>query len=201
MTTPPNEALGGRLPLFEPTHLTEAQRALFDRLKATWITYADKTGVQATTEDGRLIGPFNPFLLHPEVTEKLSAFQVAEAANTTLPPRAREVVVIITGAIWQADYELYAQLNVAKKTGLSTTAIAALATGEIPEDLTDPEKIAARVARDLMTRHRIDEDLYHEAEQAFGPVGLFDLTAVMGVYQTVCSMLALFEVPAPNRDG
>jgi 4-carboxymuconolactone decarboxylase len=195
--TEPSQSLGGRLPLFDPAHLTDAQQGLFDKLNATWINYADQSGVQATTDDGRLIGPFNPFLLHPEVTEKLSDFQVAEQAHTTLPPRAREVVVIVTGAVWRADYELYAQLNVARKTGLSNEAIAALAKGDIPEELSDSEKIAARVARDLLTRRRVDDDLYHAAEQAFGPTGLYDITAVMGVYQTVCSMLALFEVPSP----
>ncbi len=197
MTTGTGGSLGGRLPLFDPAHLTDAQRSLFDTLKATWIRFADRSGVQATTEDGRLIGPFNPFLLHPEVTEKLSDFQVAELSHTTLAPRVREVVVIMTGAIWRAEYELYAQTGVAEKTGLSDDAIAALAKGVIPDGLGDDERIAARVARDLLTQRRIDDDLYRDAERAFGTIGLFDITAVIGVYQTVCSMLALFEVPAP----
>jgi 4-carboxymuconolactone decarboxylase len=198
MTTDPNRALGGRLPLFDPAHLTDAQKTLFDTLQASWIKFADAKGVRATTDDGRLIGPFNPFLLHPEITAKLSDLQVAEAAHTTLSPRVREVVVIMTGAVWRADYELYAQLNVARGTGLSDATVAALASGAIPEDLGDDETIAARVALDLLTRHRIDDDLYRAAKQAFGPTGLYDITAVMGVYQTVCSMLALFEVPAPD---
>ena len=91
--------------------MTSAQRDLFDKLKSTWVAYANKLGVQATTEDGRLIGPFNAFLLHPEVTAKLSEFQTAEASHTTLPPRVREVVIIVVGAVWRADYELYAQVR------------------------------------------------------------------------------------------
>jgi 4-carboxymuconolactone decarboxylase len=197
----PRENLGGRLPLADPAILTSAQRNLFQQLKATWVVYADKLGVKATTEDGRLIGPFNAFLLHPEVTTKLSEFQTAEAAHTTLPPRVREVVIIVMGAVWRADYELYAQINVARKAGLSDDAITILANGGIPEDLGYHEKIAARLARDLSTRHRVDDELYCEAEQAFGSQGLFDIVAVMGVYQTVCGALALFEVPAPRASG
>lgn len=192
------QSLGGRLPLADPATLTSAQRDLFDTLKATWVAYANKLGVQATTEDGRLIGPFNAFLLHPEVTAKLSEFQAAEAAHTTLSPRVREVVIIAVGAAWGADYELYAQINVARKAGLSDHAIITLANGGIPEDLSDNEKIAARLARELSTKHRVDDELYREAEQALGRTGLFDIVAVMGVYQTVCSALALFEVPAPG---
>jgi 4-carboxymuconolactone decarboxylase len=196
--TNPSQNPGGRLPLADPATLTSAQRDLFEALKKTWVVFANALGVQATTEDGRLIGPFNAFLLHPEVTAKLSEFQAAEAAHTTLPPRGREVVIIAVGAVWGADYELYAQINVARKAGLSDDAITTLANGGIPEDLSDHEKIAARLARELSIRHRVDDELYHEAEQAFGRMGLFDIVAVMGVYQTVCSMLTLFEVPAPG---
>lgn len=190
--------LGGRLPLADTASLTSAQRELFDMLTSTWVAYANKLGVQATTEDGRLIGPFNAFLLHPEVTAKLSEFQTAEANHTTLTPRVRDVIIIVVGAVWRADYELYAQINVAHKAGLSKDAIAVLANGGTPEDLSDEEKVAMHLARDLATFHRVDNKLYREAEQAFGKTGLFDIVAVMGVYQTVCAALALFEVPVPR---
>jgi 4-carboxymuconolactone decarboxylase len=188
--------LGGRLPLADPNSLTGPQRDLYDALKSTWVAYADQLGVRATTDDGRLIGPFNAFLLHPEITEKLSALQAAEAQQTTLAPAVREVAIIAVGAIWRADYELYAQFAVARRSGLSDAAVAALAAGHIPDDLPHDELLAARIVFGLTTNHRIDDDLYREAERTFGTTGLFDILAVTGVYQTVCSMLALFEVPA-----
>lgn len=197
----PSENLGGRLPLADPATLTSAQRELYDKLTSSWVAYANKLGVQATTEDGRLIGPFNAFLLHPEITAKLWEFQAAEATNTTLAPRVREVLIIVVGAIWRADYELYAQGPVGRKAGLSDHAISTLINGGMPEDLTDDEKIAARLARELCTSHRVGDDLYRQAEQAFGRKGLFDMVAVMGVYHTVCSALALFEVPEPRAEA
>lgn len=106
MSANANRPLGGRPPLLDPAQRTDAQRTLFDRLQATWIKFAGEKEGQATTEDGRLIGPFNPFLLHPEVTAKLSDLQATEVGLTTLSPRAREVVVIMTGAVRLADYEL-----------------------------------------------------------------------------------------------
>ena len=196
--TKPSQSLGGRLPLADPETLTTAQRDLFEALKATWEAYANKAGIQVTTEDGRLIGPFNSFLLHPEVAAKLGEFQAAEATHTTLPQRVREVVIIAVGAVWRADYELYAQTTVAHNAGLSNEAVTTLANGGIPEDLSVHEKIAARLARQLSTLHRVDDELYREAEEAFGRTGLFDIAALMGLYHTVCTALTLFEVPAPN---
>lgn len=190
-------SLGGRLPLADPATLDPAQRELYDQLIGTWVAFTDKLGIRSTTDDGRLIGPFNALLLHPEVTAKLLEFQVAESTNTTLSPSVREVVIIVLGAVYRADYELYAHKSVARTVGLADEHAVALAGGEIPEGLGQHEKLAARITHAMATRHRIDDELYQDAVSAFGAKGLFDMTAVMGVYHTVCTMLTLFEVPAP----
>ena len=189
--------LGGRLPLADPATLTAAQRALYDQLIGSWVVFTDKLGIRSTTEDGRLIGPFNALLLHPEVTAKLLEFQVAESTNTSLSPSVREVVIIVLGAVYAADYELYAHKFVARAVGLADDHVVALSSGDIPDGLGEHEKLAARLTRAMATRHRIDDELYQEAESAFGAKGLFDIAAVMGLYHTVCTMLTLFEVPAP----
>jgi 4-carboxymuconolactone decarboxylase len=196
--TKPSQTLGGRLPLADPATLTGAQRDLFEALKAAWEPLSNKAGIQMATADGRLIGPYNTFLLHPEVAAKFSEFQAAEATYTTLSPRVREVVIVAVGAVWGADYELYAHTTLARNAGLSEHAVTTLANGGIPDDLSEHEKIAANLTSQLSTRHRVDDELYREAEKAFGTTGLFDIAALIGQYHTVSAALTLFEVPAPN---
>src|ERR1700751_852231 len=111
--TKQTKPLGGRLPLADPTTLTGAQRDLFEALKATWEPLSNKAGVQMTTADGRLIGPYNTFLLHPEVAAKFSEFQAAEATYTTLSPRVREVGISAEGAVRGAGYAIYAHCGLA----------------------------------------------------------------------------------------
>ena len=195
--TKPSQTLGGRLPLADPATLTGAQRDLFEALKAAWEPLSNKAGIQMATADGRLIGPYNTFLLHPEVAAEFSEFQAGEKAHTTLSPRVREVVIIAVGAVWGADYELYAHTTLARNAGLSEHAVTTLANGGMPDDLSEHEKIAAHLTRQLSTRHRVDDELYREAEKAFGTTGLFDIAALIGEYHTVCTALNLFEVPAP----
>jgi 4-carboxymuconolactone decarboxylase len=197
MTTP-SQALGGRLPLADPTTLTSAQRELFQAVKATQVPWANDAGFKATTADGRLIGPYNAFLLHPEMAAKILEFSAADKSHSTLSKRVHEIVIIAVGAVWGADYELYAHCTLARNAGLSEDAVTTLANGGIPDDLSEHEKIAARLARQLSTHHRVDDEMYREAEQAFGTTGLFDIAALMGLYHTVCTLLTLFEVPAPN---
>src|ERR1700752_231155 len=162
--TKQSQNLGGRLPLADPATLTGAQRDLFNALKATWEPLSSGAGVQMTTADGRLIGPYNTFLLQPEVAAKFSDFQAAEKTHTTLSPRVHEVVIIAVGAVWGADYALYAHCAVARKAGLSNDAVTTLANAGIPDDLSQHEKNAARLAHQLSTSHRVDDELYREAE-------------------------------------
>jgi 4-carboxymuconolactone decarboxylase len=196
--TRPSHTMGGRLPLADPSTLTGAQRELFNAMETTQVPWANEAGFQATTADGRLIGPYNSFLLHPELAAKILEFSAADKTHTTLSKRVHEVVIIAVGAVWGADYELYAHCALARNAGLSEHAVTTLANGGIPDDLSEHEKIAARLARELSTHHRVDDELYREAEKAFDTTGLFDIAALMGQYHTVCTALTLFEVPAPK---
>jgi 4-carboxymuconolactone decarboxylase len=189
--TAETDALGGRLPLVDPAAFTGAQRRLFDEVTANDAAF------RTTTPDGRLIGPFNAFLLRPEVALKLWDLSSTTKSQTSLSDRVREVVILAVGAVWDAPFELYAHSAVAHRVGLSTESITTLASGWLPDDLSAQEEIAARVAQQLSTRHRIDDELYREAQNAFGAKGLFDIGVLIGVYHSVCAILNLFAVPAP----
>ena len=98
---------------------------------------------------------------------------------------------------WDAQFELYAHSALAHQAGLSTESITALVGGRLPDGPSAHEKIAGRVAQQLSVRHRIDDGLYREAQNAFGTTGLFEIAALIGVYHSVCAILNLFAVPAP----
>ena len=124
--------------------------------------------------------------------------QFAEQVHTSLSVRVREVVILAVGAVWQADYELYAHLAVARKAGLPEEAARAVATGRIADGLSDDELIALRLTQQLSTSHRVDESLYREAENGFGAKGLIDIAFLIGIYHSVCATLTMFAIPAPE---
>ena len=59
--------------------------------------------------------------------------------------------------------------------------------------------MAHRVARALSVEHRLDDDLYREAEKLLGANGILDAVILIGIYHTVCAILNAFETPAPSR--
>jgi 4-carboxymuconolactone decarboxylase len=191
------DRLGGRLPLADPATLTGAQREFFDQMTSTVVPSSQQAGFQSATADGRLIGPFNPSLLNPAISKQFLQLQFTEAQHTSLSERARQVVILTVGAVWRAGYELYAHSAAARRAGLPEAAVATLVGGGLPDDLTGPEKIAHRLARALSTSHHVDDQLYRDAEKAFGAKGVLEITALTGIYHAVCAILNAFDVPAP----
>ena len=192
------DILGGRLPLADPAALNPPQREIFDRMATKIVPWANDAQFQSTAEDGRLIGPFNPALLNPAIAAPFLDLQFAEQMHTSLSARVREVVILAVGAVWQADYELYAHLAVARKAGLPEGAARAVAAGRIADGLSYDELIALRLTQQLSTSHRVDESLYREAENSVGAKGLIDIAFLIGIYHSVCATLTMFAIPAPG---
>jgi 4-carboxymuconolactone decarboxylase len=167
-------SLGGRLPLYERDELTPVQQGLFDWQMREAAPWAEAAGFQARTQAGQLIGPFNPALLSPAISKAFFEFVLAEHEGTSLSKRAREVIILTVGAVWQAPYELYAHCAVGRHVGLSDDQVRTLADGGLPKDLKDVEVVVHRVARALSLEHRLDDSLYGEAEKLLGGKGITD---------------------------
>jgi len=189
--------LGGRLPLLDPQDLSAPQKEIYDRISATFGPWADRVHFQSRTEDGRLIGPFNPILFSPRISPSFLDLHDAEEKYSTLDERTRQVVILAVGAVWKSGYELYAHSAAALNAGISDNAIRTLAAGGMPEDLSDEEKIAQRYARRFSAQHHVDADLYNSAVRAFGERGVVDLTYLIGIYHITCGLLNSFDVPVP----
>jgi 4-carboxymuconolactone decarboxylase len=190
--------LGGRLPLLDPTQLEGDQKKLYEFLDSTLISWADASGFRGKTEDGKLIGPFNPNLYSSGITPAWVQLVEAESKRTSLDQRVHEVVVLSIGAVWKSPYELYAHSAIARRAGIPELAIRALIAGKGSEQLLPKEQVAHRFARQLATEYRVDADLYREAESIFGRAGLVDMVYLIGIYLLTCALLNAFEIPAPE---
>ncbi len=192
-----NATLGGRLPLLNPETLEGDQKKLYEFIDSTLIPGAAASGFKGKTEDGRLIGPANPFLYSPGITSGFLQLALADSKYSSLDKRVREVVILSVNAAWKSRYELYAHSAVARTVGLSEAAIQALVAGNSSDDLSQKERVAHRFARQLASEHKVDPDLYREAESMFGRTGLVDMAYLVGMYLLTAALLNAFEIPAP----
>ena len=194
-------SLGGRFPLFDPASLTGSAKALYDHASSTIVPEAEKAGYVSRLADGRMIGPFNPMFASPDIATAMLQLQKAESGKTTLGPVTRQVVILSTGAVWQAPYELYAHTAEALAVGLSSETIDALTRGETPAALGEVDLTAQRFTLALVGQHKINDELFEASRRAFGEKGIFDMIILAGCYQIVCSLLNALEIPAPQDRG
>jgi 4-carboxymuconolactone decarboxylase len=180
--TPDTEKLGGRLALLDPRALSPAQKAVYDRISTAFGSWADRIHFQSKTDDGRLIGPFNPILFSPGISSSFLDLRDAEEKHTSLGERVPQVVILAVGAVWKSDYELYAHSAAAPEAGISASAIRTLAVGGLPDDLREQEKVAQRYARQFLAEHRVDAALFGATVHAFGDQGVVDLTYLIGIH-------------------
>jgi 4-carboxymuconolactone decarboxylase len=68
----------------------------------------------------------------------------------SLPKPVREVAILVTGAKFRSAYEIYAQVLIAERRGLSDDKIATIVAGQRPTDLARDEAIAYDVASALV---------------------------------------------------
>jgi 4-carboxymuconolactone decarboxylase len=190
--------LGGRLPLLDPETLEGDQKKLYDLLNATLISWAEASGFKGKTQDGKLIGPFNPNLHSPGITPGLLQLLQAESKNTSLDKRTREVVILTVVAVWKSPYALYAHSAIARNLGVPENAIRELVTGRESERLSPKERVAHRFARQLVREFRVEVDLYRDAESTFGRSGLVEMLYLIGIYLLTAAVLNAFEIPAPE---
>jgi len=187
-----------RVPLISPDKLTSEQRAVYDDMRAGIEGHFK--GFRAIADDGTLLGPWNPLLHQPKIGQPLwnAIKAISYDPAATLPKPVREVAILVTGARYDAAYELYAHVRVAELTGLSDAKISTISAGQRPADLTEEESVAYDTAFALVNGGTLPEPCYNRAVEKFGVDGAAEFIYLVGVYGLVSIILNGFDVPVPE---
>jgi hypothetical protein len=192
-----------RLPLIAPADLTDAQKPLYADMKKgigsnfnAFLTVAP----EGTAEAGALMGPWNPWLHEPRIGGAIWELTKAMTMEATLPDTVRQVAILVTGAHFDAAYEIYAHVAVAEKDAMSEERLSTLLSGSRPSDLTREEGIGYDVAYALVNGGVLPEPCYRLAVATFGQHGTNELIYLVGLYALVSMTLNGFNVPVPERE-
>lgn len=195
----PDTDWGGRLPLLDQADMDDDQRRLDERLRSTTASWAQRAGFAAESDDGRLIGPFNALLHSPGLAAGYGRYLAAESEHTTLTPLQREVVILTVGTAWQADYEVYAHVAVARSLRLREEVIDTIRAGEEGAGvMADDEAAVYAFTRELAGRRRVGARTYARAVDVLGQRAVVDMVHLIGIYLTTSAILNAFAVPAPD---
>ena len=189
-----------RLAHLRPDELTAEQQQLYDTINQGPRRVAPPglvSPVGIVDDEGRLQGPFNAMLFHPVVGTALQELGRVLRFAGQLPPRAREIAILIVATSERSDFEWAAHAAIGAHLGLTAEEISALARADDVEFDDDIEQIVARATRALVESGDLDDETYRASEAALGAAGLLELSTLVGFYRTLALQMRMFRVPGP----
>ena len=166
-----------RFPVLSKDQLDEKQRALWDEL-----TLGPRGFYTGGAEAERLPDLYNAWLQFPEFGDLMVKLGGAIRANTALPGRLRELIVLTTSAKLGALVEFDFHVPFAENEGLPGAVIAALRAGAQPVFAEQDQRIAHAANLQLLATGALEHDTREEAIAAFGYPGVMALIAIVSMY-------------------
>ena len=171
-----------RIPELERHQLSPEQTKVYDAILAS---------------RGSLNGPFRVWLHSPELAQR--AQQLGEHArfHTTLPPRLRELAILVTARFWDAQIEWSMHEPAAREAGIPRAVIEAINRRRTPEFDRSDEESVYHYTMELLRDHFVNDAVFAAAAEHAGARGMTELTIVIGYYSMVAMSLNAFQVPLP----
>jgi 4-carboxymuconolactone decarboxylase len=174
-----------RLPPIPPAQLTADQQAVVDEMLAG--------------PRGVVIGPFVATLRSPELTRRLQQLGEYLRYNAALPPKLREMAILLTAREWKQGFEWDVHAPLAANAGLGPGLIAAIAEGRGPASMDPGESLVHAVFTELHRTRAVSDATYSAASTEFGEQGVIDLIALIGYYTTLAMILNVAQTPSETR--
>lgn len=165
-------------------HMTEAQRAVFERI--------------AAPPRNRVAGPFRVWLHRPALAECIESLGRNLRFGGSLPAALRELAILVTARHWGASYEWAAHEPHARSADLDDAAIDAVRHRRRPEAAGASALAVYDVCTELHTRHGLSDVIFASAVAELGHDGVIELVALVGYYTMVAMTLNAFYVPLPD---
>jgi 4-carboxymuconolactone decarboxylase len=173
-----------RLPKLEPIAFSPDQQRVHDNI--------------ANGPRGSVRGPFAALLHNPGIAEHVQTMGISLRFNGILPGHLRELAILTTARYWGAEYEWASHAPIAKKEGLSSAVIKAIAENQQPDFSNDDEKIVYNFCRELHEKHTVSNASYDATTAVLSHEGVVELTVLSGYYTIISMILNTFQVSAPK---
>lgn len=180
-----------------PEQLDAAQRALYEAITSGPRGRDPGAAGGLVGADGALTGPFNAMLLTPALGARLQALGAAIRYESQLPPRCREIAILLVAREWRSDVEWHAHDQAGRAAGLTGAEIAAIGAGDDPGFTDESEQATARTARALASRRDLTDEEFAAAASALGDAAVTELIILVGYYALLALELRVLRVDAP----
>jgi 4-carboxymuconolactone decarboxylase len=173
-----------RIPLPDENTMTPEQRRVVDAVIAG--------------PRGTLIGPLRAALHRPDLAEAWQRFGAMLRFDTSLPPRLSELAILVTARRWNSQLEWQVHALAAQKAGLPQSVMDSLMKGDAPvfDDADDAD--IYEFSRQMQLSGQVGDAIYERVHKRWGPLGVVELTTLIGYYTLVSMTLNAHHIPLPE---
>ncbi len=148
----------------------------------------------AATRGGAMRGPFAALMSVPELTRRIAGVGDYVRLESSLPDDVRELTIVATAAELECAYEMAAHKGIAARLGVPDATIALVDARAGLDELPTELRPSIAYARELLRDKRVSQATFDAALGRFGVVGVVELTATVGYYSMIASVLNAFEI-------
>ncbi|MEM7272056.1 MAG: carboxymuconolactone decarboxylase family protein [Actinomycetota bacterium] len=148
--------------------------------------------------DGDIGGPFDAWILNPELHRRAAGLGLMFERRTSFPYRLVKVVILTVAAHYRANYPWAVHSRYALDHGVPQAVIDSIHNGTPPPFDDDHDRIVHTLATELLETHELSDQTYAEAIAAFDEIGVAELANLTGFYVMVAMTLNTFHVPEPE---
>lgn len=147
---------------------------------------------------GAVVGPLKAWLHSPALADRAQKLGAYTRYHSALSPNLSELAILVTGRIWEADFEWYSHVGPARDAGISEAVIEAIRSGAEPPLDDEKSRAVYTVARELHENRRLSDHTYAKAEAALSHQALVDLVGILGYYTLISMTLNAFDITTPD---
>jgi 4-carboxymuconolactone decarboxylase len=147
---------------------------------------------------GEVRGPFIALIHNPELARRLQRLGEHLRWQGKLPPRLKELAVLVTARRWTCQHEWVMHSKLALEAGLPAAIVQAIRDGKEPQGLSEEEKAIYSFCRELHATGRSGDVSFKEIENRFGLDGALELIALNGYYTLMAMVLNSAGLPLPG---
>ena len=173
-----------RIPLPTPDVMTAEQRKVYDSI--------------VKGPRGTLVGPLRAALHRPELADKWQQLGELLRYRTSLPPEISEIAVLVTARRWLSQVEWHMHSIAATNAGIAADVIADIKAQRRPAKADAKTLAIYDYAVELTANGHVKQTTYDAVLKDWGPLGIVELTALIGYYSMVAMTLNAHQIPLPD---
>jgi alkylhydroperoxidase family enzyme len=138
---------------------------------------------------GRVFNIFSTVAHHPKLLKNWMVFGTQILNKSTLPPRERELVILRTGWLCQAEYEWAQHVVIGKQCGLTDEEIDRITKGPDAGGWNDLDKALLQATDEMQGDSCVSDATWNTLSAKLDTTQMLDLLFTVGQYMLVSTVL------------